>query len=178
MRSLEVTLMVKHLIRACIIVPGVALLASCASLYVRSDVNHALIASVHCHTFAWVGSFHGNSPLRNTVANPLNENRLRAAIAAHLSGGIQPAASAADCLVGYGIGSNSVVDWGYPYGWGWGWDPYVYREGIIAVDLYDAKSRKPLWHASVEQSLYGVTGSEAEKRIDAAVAAIFTKYPG
>jgi len=170
--------MVKHLIRACIIVPGVALLASCASLYVRSDVNHALIASVHCHTFAWVGSFHGNSPLRNTVANPLNENRLRAAIAAHLSGGIQPAASAADCLVGYGIGSNSVVDWGYPYGWGWGWDPYVYREGIIAVDLYDAKSRQPLWHASVEQSLYGANGAEAEKRIDAAVAAIFTKYPG
>jgi len=53
MLSLEVTLMVKHPIRTCIIVPGVAaLLASCA-LYVRSDVNHALIGTVHCHTFAW-----------------------------------------------------------------------------------------------------------------------------
>ena len=71
--------MVKHPIRACIIVPGVALLTSCTSLYVRSDVNHALIGTVHCRTFAWAGAFHGNSPLRNTIANPLNENRLRSA---------------------------------------------------------------------------------------------------
>jgi hypothetical protein len=182
MRSPEVTLMVKHLIRACVIVPAIAgLLASCTSLYVRSDVNHALIGTVHCHTFAWAGSFRGNSPLRNTIANPLNENRLRSAIAAHLgSGGIQPTAAGADCLVGYGIGSNTILEDVYPYGWGWGWgwDPYVYREGIIAVDLYDAKSGQPLWHASVEQSLYRLNGAEAEKRIDAAVAAIFTKYPG
>jgi len=69
--------------------------------------------------------------------------------------------------------------WGYPYGWGWGWPgPYVYHEGIIAVDVYDAKSRQPLWHASVDQSLYGVSGAKAEQRIDAAVAAIFSKYPG
>jgi hypothetical protein len=172
--------MVKHLIRACVIVPVIAgLLASCTSLYVRSDVNHALIGAVHCHSFAWAGSFHGNSPLRNTIANPLNENRLRSAIAAHLrSGAIQPNAADADCLVGYGIGSNTVMEGGYPYDWGWGWDPYLYREGIIAVDLYDAKSRQPLWHASVEQSLYGVNGAEAEKRINAAVAAIFSKYPG
>jgi len=180
MRPPEVTPMIKHLIRTWFIVPGVAgLLASCTSLYVRSDVNHALIANVHCHTFAWAGSFHGDSPLRNTIANPLNENRLRSAIAAHLgSGGIQPAAAGADCLVGYGIGSNTVVEDAYPYGWGWGWDTYVYREAIIAVDLYEAKSRQPLWHASVEQSLYGVSGAQAEKKIDAAVAAIFAKYPG
>lgn len=171
--------MVKHLIRACVIVPGIAcVLASCTSLYVRSDVNHALIGTVHCHSFAWVGSFHGNNPLRNTIANPVNEDRLRSAIAAHLgSGGIQAPGTGADCLVGYGIGSNTVVAGAYPYDWGWGWDPYLYHEGIIAVDLYDAKSRQPLWHASVQQSLYGVNGAEAEKRIDAAVAAIFTKYP-
>jgi hypothetical protein len=53
----------------------------------------------------------------------------------------------------------------------------VYREGIIAIDLYDARTRQPLWHASVDQSLHDVSGPEAEKRIDAAVAALFTKYP-
>ena len=73
--------MVTALIRAWVIVPGIAGLLACTSLYVRSDVNHALIASVHCHTFAWAGSFHGDSPLRNTIANPLNEGRLRDAIA-------------------------------------------------------------------------------------------------
>jgi hypothetical protein len=184
--------MLKHLLRACLIAPVFCLTAACTSLDVRSDVNRTLVGSVQCHTFAWAGSFHGNSPLRDTVANPVNEDRLRAAIAAHLSGGVQKIASNADCLVGYGIGSHAAVDypygWGYPYAWGdpygwgypyggWGPGPSVYREGIIAVDLYDAKSRQPLWHASVEQSLYGVSGTEAEKRIDAAVAAIFNKYP-
>jgi hypothetical protein len=182
--------MLNPLFRACLFVPVVSLVAACAP-YVRSDVNRTLVSSVQCHTFAWAGAFHGNSPLRDTVANPLNESRLRAAIAAHLSGGIQPDAKGADCLVGYGIGSHTVVDWGgpyawdYPYGWwgypyGWGWwgaGPYPYHEGIIAVDLYDAKSSQPLWHASVEESLYGVDGTEAEKRINAAVAAIFSKYP-
>jgi Domain of unknown function (DUF4136) len=179
--------MIKFLPRLLIVPATAGLLASCTTLYVKSDVNQALLGSVHCHSFAWAGAFHGNSPLRNGIANPLNETRLRTAIAAHLgSGGVQADASGADCLVGYGIGSNTVVEGGYPYGpgwgwgygYGWGWDPYAYREGIIAVDLYDAKSRQPLWHASVPQNLYGAEGAEAQKRIDAAVAAIFTKYPG
>jgi hypothetical protein len=179
--------MLKYWFRAGIIplIAG-ALLAACTSLYVKSDVNKALIGSVQCHTFAWAGAFHSNSALRSTIASPLNETRLRTAIAAHLgSGAVQPSGDKADCLVGYGIGAHSVVAGGYPYGypWGWGpgwwgWDPYVYREGVIAVDLYDGKSHEPLWHASVEQNLEGVTGAEAEKRINAAVAAIFTKYPG
>jgi hypothetical protein len=160
-----------------------ALLGGCA-LTVKSDVNHALMSSVHCGSYAWAGSFRGTSPLRNTIASPLNEERLRTAISAHLSPGpVQPVGSTADCLVGYGIGANYVVDgaWPYGYGWGYGWGwggPYVYREGIIAIDLYDARTRQPMWHASVDQSLEGADGAEADKRITQAVAALFTKYPG
>jgi Domain of unknown function (DUF4136) len=178
--------MLKRSLGLCLMVPAVSLIAACTPLSVRSDVNPQLIGSTQCHSFAWAGSFRGNNPLRETVANPLNESRLRAAIAAHFPGGVQPTGSNADCLVGYGIGSYAVTDWAYPYGWGypWGWyvwgpyeGPYVFNEGVIAVDLYDAKSRQPLWHASVEQRLNGVGGAQAEKRIDAAVAAIFSKYP-
>ncbi len=162
-----------------------SLLAACAP-YVRSDVNHALIGQVHCGTFAWAGAFRSNSPLRSTIANPLNEERLRAAIASHLGGVVQPGPGNADCLVGYGIGGYYVTSgvYPYPYGWGWGYPygwggpgPYTYPEGVIAVDLYDARTGQPLWHASTEQSLFGATGAEAEKRIDSAVAAIFTRYP-
>jgi hypothetical protein len=174
-------------------------LAACTSLRVTSDVNRAMVGRVQCHTFAWAGSFKGNSPMRNGIANPVNESRLRGAITAQLAGaGVQPAATpdTADCLVGYGIGSQSEIAGAYPVGWGWGWgygpgwgwrggyggywgwdEPYVYREGIIAVDLYDAKSKQPIWHASANQSLYHATGPEAEQKIDKAVAAIFTKYP-
>ena len=177
--------MVKHLLRLGIVLPlAASALSGCTTLEVKSDVNTALIGSVRCNSYAWAGAFQGNSPARNTIASPLNESRLRAAIAGHLStaGPIQPGPGYADCLVGYGIGSKYVVYggggpyWGY---WGYyGWPgPYVYREGIIAVDLYDARSGQPLWHAWVDQDLHGVSGAEAEKRIDAAVAAIFSKYP-
>jgi hypothetical protein len=167
-------------------------LSGCTTLRVTSDVNTAAISSVQCHTFSWAGSFHGNEALRGTIANPVNESRLRAAIQENLGAiGVQPASSDPDCLVGYGIGMRNVVD-AYPYGWGgwggwgwgpgfyggWGWDyPYVYSEGMIGVDLYDARSKKPLWHASVDQNLAHVTGEKADRRIRDAVSAIFTKYP-
>ena len=160
-------------------------LVACAP-YVKSDVNTALVGRVHCGTFAWAGEFRSNSPLRSTIANPVNESRLRAAIAAHLGGRIQPGPGNADCLVGYGIGGYYVVSGGYPYPYGWAWNypyaggwpgPYTYPEGIIAIDLYDARTGEPLWHASTQQSLFGVSGPEAQKRIDSAVTLIFTKYP-
>ena len=55
--------------------------------------------------------------------------------------------------------------------------PYVYSQGIIAIDVYDAKSGQPMWHASADQSLLDASGAEAQKRIDEAVTAIFTKRP-
>ena len=171
-----------------------ASLAGCA-LQVRSDVNRTAFHPGQCHTFAFAGSFKPDNPMRGTVANPVNESRLRAAIASHLQSiGVQLTKENADCLVGYGIGSSLVVDPGYPmgpypygyYGWGWGgplygpwgWGgPYVYRQGIIGIDLYDAKTHEALWHASVDQNLYGATGADAEQRIDAAVAALFAHFP-
>jgi len=185
-------------------------LAGCTDIPVRTDQNSQLLATVHCQSVAWAGGFRGNSPLRTTIANPLNEARLRDAIAANLqSAGItrvdEPAppagaagaaaAPAAQCLIGYGIGIASDVDEVYPDGWvygagyggrrggpgwgfGWGWGaPYVYRHSFITVDLYDAASRMPIWHASAEQSLNGLTGDAAAQRIRAAVNAIFLKFP-
>lgn len=192
---------------------GVAL-AACVGVPVRTDQNSQLLATVHCQSVAWAGGFRGNSPLRNTIANPLNEARLRDAIAANLqSAGLtlvdapppspagRPAGAppsptpAAQCLIGYGIGMSRDVDavypdgwaygggyWGRPWGprWGWGvgWgEPYAYNQSFITVDLYDAASRMPIWHASAEQSLGGLTGDAATQRIRAAVNAIFVKFP-
>ncbi len=184
-----------------------AALAGCAGIPVRTDQNSQLLATVHCQSVAWAGGFKGASPLRNTIANPLNEARLRDAIAANLqSAGIplverSPAAPAAppaaspaadaQCLIGYGIGMERQVDavypedWGYGIGYwgpgwgpGWGWGaPYVYHQSFITLDLYDAASRKPMWHASAETSLSGLSGDPANQRIRAAVDAIFLKFP-
>lgn len=176
---------------------AVAALPGCA-LQVRSDVNRTAFHPGQCHTFNFMGSFRTDNPMRGTVANPVNESRLRAAITSHMQSlGVQLTQDNPDCTVGYGIGSQLVVEpgyaagpypWGFGYGfWGWGgpwgpywggWDgPYVYREGMIGIDLYDAKTHEALWHASVDQNLYGATGAEAEQRIDAAVTALFAHFP-
>ena len=136
--------MLRHPLRATLVCALACTIAACSTLYVKSDVNTALIGQVHCNSFAWAGSFRGNSPLRDGIANPINESRLRSAIATHLKGPIEDAPGNADCLLGYGIGATRAVDWPYGYGWGyygyWGWPgPYVYPEGIIAVDMYDAR---------------------------------------
>jgi hypothetical protein len=187
--------MIKQIFTSAVGVSAVCGLAACTSLHVTSDVNKSLVSTVKCQSFDWAGSFHGSSDsLRSTVANPVNEARLRAAIQGNLSMvGAHPVSENADCLVGYGIGQRNVVEgYGYPYGyWGggfgwrhgwaggaWGWDyPYVYQEGVIGVDIYDGKTKQALWHASVNQNLSGATGDKADKKIKDAVAAIFTKYP-
>jgi hypothetical protein len=184
--------MSRQMSRSCFVAFATVLTVSaCVTARVTSDVSSSTSAS-QCHTYAWAGSFHYNEGTGRGVVNPLNESRLRAAIAENLaSKGVQPASGDADCLVGYGLGVQTIVEGDYPYGWGWGggwrggfygawgWDyPYIYREGVVAVDLYDAKSRHPLWHASVDQNVAGLTGAAADNKIKAAVAAIFTKYPG
>jgi len=190
--------MIKQLLRTGIVAVTVfGGLTACTSLRVTSDVNRAA-GPIQCHTFAWAGQFKGDSPMRNGIANPVNEARLRGAITAHLSTvGVQLATNgSADCLVGYGIGARTSIEGAYPVGWGWGWgggpgwgwrhgpygywgwdEPMIYHEGIVAVDLYVASSKQPLWHASVNQSLQGATGPDAEQKIDRAVTALFSKYP-
>ncbi len=188
--------MIKQVFARVFALSAVCGLAACTSLRVTSDVNQTLASTVKCQTFSWAGSFHGSSDsLRSTIANPVNEARLRSAIEANLlTVGVHQATEGANCLVGYGIGQRNVVEGGYPYygpywgaGWGWrhgwaggywGWDyPYVYTEGVIGVDIYDAQTKQGLWHASVNQNLANVTGEKADQKIKEAVAAIFTKYP-
>ncbi len=188
--------MSKRILCSALLGLSAASLSGCA-LEVRSDVNRTAFHPGQCHTFAFAGSFRTDNPMHGTVANPVNESRLRAAIAQHMQAiGVQLTKENADCLVGYGIGSTLVVDPGYPmgpyypYGYGYmgwggpmwgpwgGWGgPYVYRQGMIGIDLYDAKTREALWHASVDQNLYGATGADAEQKIDAAVTALFAHFP-
>ena len=172
---------------------AVALLGGCTTVQVTTDHNPKTTIST-CHTFAWASEFRATHGEPQAFANPVNESRLRDAIAANLQAkGIQPVAAGApaDCNVGYGIGVRTVVEgdsypgWGAGWGWGWrrgaylgAWDePYAYSEGRVAVDIYDAQSHQPIWHASVNEDVTKLTGDDAQAKISAAVAAIFTKFP-
>jgi hypothetical protein len=171
-------------------------LEACSTLPVTTDVNPALsVASCHSYTFA--DEHVANSDHQSAFGNPLNAERLRQAIEANMAAkGIQKTVDrrGAECVVGYAMGTRQVFDdfyggfgggWGWGGGWGhrWGWGggfydgPYAYDETRVSIDLFDAKTRVPIWHASVSQSVSDLTGPHAVDRINAAAAAIFAKFP-
>jgi hypothetical protein len=171
-------------------------LTACTTLPVTTDANPNMSVS-NCHTYAFANEHVANSDHPAAYGNPLNAERLRVAVASNLAAkGIQPAdRGTAECVVGYAIGTRQVFNdyyagwggwgyggWGYGrrggFGGGWGWDgPYVSDETRIAVDIFDNKSRTPIWHASVSQSVSNLTGPNAEAKISQGTAAIFAKFP-
>src|SRR5258707_14331590 len=170
-------------------------LSACNTVAVRTDYARDMSASV-CHTYAFAMEHVANGEQPAAYANPLNAERLRASIQTNMTArGIQLVdRPAADCVVGYAMGSRQVFDgyyggyygagWGFGgrRGWGfrggWAYDgPWVENETRISVDLFDAKSHKPIWHASASQNVYELSGPEAVQKIDLATAAIFGKFP-
>jgi Domain of unknown function (DUF4136) len=186
----------KSILRS-LLLGGMLLALGACSLPVRTDTNPNLSVT-SCHTYAFADEHVANTDQPSAFGNPLNAERLRQAIEANMTArGIQKAADrkSADCVVGYAMGTRQVFDdyygnFGIGWGWGGGWGnrgwgggfgydgPYVRDETRISVDLFDAKSRVPIWHASVSQSVAELTGPHAVERINAATTAIFTKFPG
>lgn len=170
-------------------------LGACTTLPVTTDINPNFSVA-NCHTYTFAREHVANADQPGAFGNPLNADRLRSAIEANMAAkGVSRAAdgATADCVVGYAMGSRQVFNdyyagWGvgFGYGWGrrgwggggWGYDgPWVSNETRIAVDFFDAKSRKPMWHGAVSQTMYDLTGPNAEVKINTATAAIFTKLP-
>jgi hypothetical protein len=188
---------------ACTVALG---LSACNTVAVRTDYARDMSASsCHSYAFAYEHVVNGGGGEQEAYGNPLNAERLRVSIQAQMAArGIQLVDRAqADCVVGYAMGSRQVFDtyyggyygagWGfgggfgygrgfgrgyYGFGGGYGFDgPWVENETRIAVDLFDAKSHKPIWHASASQNVYDLSGPQAVQKIDLATAAIFSKYP-
>jgi hypothetical protein len=168
-------------------------LGACTSLPVTTDINPNYSVA-NCHTYTFAQEHVANVDQPAAFGNPLNADRLRVAVEANMAArGIQRVSdhAAADCVVGYAMGSRQVFDdyyggwgvgggfgWRGRGGWGWGYDgPWVRDETRIAVDFFDARSRKPMWHGAVSQTMYDLTGPNAEAKISTAAAAIFTKFP-
>jgi Domain of unknown function (DUF4136) len=176
-------------------------LAACNTIAVKTDSAPGTSVGI-CRTYVFANEHVANSDQPAAYANPLNAERLRVAVQNNLAAkGIQPAAdhAAADCVVGYALGSRQVFDqyyagWGGYWGGGWGWGggfgrgrfgygggfydgPWPENQTRIAVDLFDNRTHKPIWHASASQDTAELAGAAAEQHINAATAAIFSKLP-
>jgi hypothetical protein len=172
-------------------------LAACTTLRVTTDVNPNFSVS-NCHTYSFATEHSGGADA--AFSNPLNGDRLRAAIESNLAArGVTKAAdrTSADCVVGYALGTRQVFNdyyagwgagWGVGYGWGrrgyggwgggWGYDgPWVENETRIVVDVFDARAHKAIWHGAVSETVSDLQGPNADVKINAATAAIFAKLP-
>jgi hypothetical protein len=185
-------------VKFCLLIAGLsAALGACTTLRVTTDVNPNFSVS-NCHTYAFASERSGGADA--AFSNPLNGDRLRAAIEGNMvARGVTKAAdmAAADCVVGYALGTRQVFNdyyagwgagWGYGggYGWGrrggwgggWGYDgPWVEDETRIVVDVFDARAHKAIWHGAVSETISDLKGPNAEAKINAATAAIFAKLP-
>ena len=186
----------KSVIQILLVAGTVVALEACTALPVKTDYNPNMsVAS--CHSYVFANEHVAQSDQQSAFGNPINAQRLREAIEANMASKGIPLATdhkAAECVVGYAMGTRQVFndyygDFGVGWGWGGGWrrggwgggfgydGPVAYDETRISIDLFDAKSRTPIWHASVSQSVSDLTGPNAVQRINNATAAIFTKFP-
>jgi hypothetical protein len=185
-------------VKFCLLIAGLsAALGACTTLRVTTDVNPNFSVS-NCHTYAFATEHSGGADA--AFSNPLNADRLRAAIEGNMAArGVTKAVdkATADCVVGYALGTRQVFNdyyagwgagWGYGvgYGWGrrggwgggWGYDgPWVEDETRIVVDVFDARAHKAIWHGAVSETVSDLKGPNAEAKINAATAAIFAKLP-
>jgi hypothetical protein len=94
----------------------------------------------------------------------------------------------ADFAVDFTIGASDRLDvrsYPAPYGgpwvhagsWGNPIDVRQYREGTLAIDVFDARSRKPVWHGSGTKELSQSDLDHSEPVIRDAVTAVLAQFP-
>lgn len=167
------------------------LLAACVSQRDWMDYDESAMFSGY-RTFAWMPREHHAS------RNPLVVQRAHDAIQAVLTrkGYTETAnITEADFIIDFTIGTRDRIDlqsyprpyfvpdltvysewWGNPY-WGPQIDAHQYREGTLAVDVFDPVSRMPVWHGGAGREL---TRSEQERSgasIRAVVEAALRSFP-
>lgn len=125
--------------------------------------------------------------------NPLTFQRVKASIDRSLQSRSFTESANGDFAIAFTLGARDrveVTDFG-PYGafypgWGvgyrFGWAPVYHdvdvrnvTDGTLAVDIYDAGTKHPVWHGTATQEI-GSTQVKQEE-LDAAVDALLAKFP-
>ena len=111
-----------------------------------------------------------------------------------------PDAESADFVLAFTVGSREEIKvdsypsmsagyagYGYPRHWGgWGGAYYgvgtetsvrQYTKGMLAIDVFDVASRRPVWHGVATKTIYESDREDAGGTIQAAVDAILEGFP-
>jgi hypothetical protein len=172
-------------------VPIMLIVVACTTLRVGSDYDHNASFAGY-HSFAWLPREHVDTH------NPLVIQRARDAIQSELTqkGFVYLGDTAApDFVVDFTIGARERTEirsypapyadawyWGYPGWWGypyWGTDVDVrqYHEGTLSIDVFDARTHRPVWHGWAKKELRQSDIEHSEGPIREAVQAVLATFP-
>ena len=152
-------------------------------------------------TFAWISPNPMIVGPTNRVPNPLLEPKIMAAVEGVLTTrGYRKVEDpeTADFALSFTVGSREEIKVnsypatyaGYGYGGGWGWGgPYYgmgmatetqvrqYQKGMLALDVFDVKERRPVYHSVAEKSITDSDRKKIDETIQAAVSAVLEAFP-
>jgi hypothetical protein len=176
-------------------------LAACATGFKAtydSDPGHDFSGY---QTFAWISENPMIVGETNRIPNPLLEPKIMSAIEGNLTAkGYSKVddPEAADFVLSFTVGSReeikvnsyptSYASYGYRGTWGWG-GPYYgvgmatetqvrqYQKGMLALDVFDVKERRPVFHAVAEKSITDSDRNKRDETIQAAVDAVLEAFP-
>lgn len=179
------------------------LLGACASTFEATYDHDRQHDFSNYRTFAWI-SEHPMVVAENVgVVNPMLETHVMNAVERGLSAKgfrLVQNAAAADFVVAFTVGSREKIrvdqyptmSGGYyaagrPSHWGWGGGYYgaygtettvrQYTKGMLAVDIFDVKERRPVWHAVATKTIHEKDRKQIVETVDMAVNSILGGFP-
>jgi len=172
-----------------------ALLSGCATIKTGSHHDDSVLFNDY-QTFAWIAA----DPLilgtdEQPPISPLAQRKIVQAIEfelknkgfTHLSNPEQ-----ADFVIAYTVGTlEKIVANSYPaqYRGNWGWHMYGrnyyqteivhrnYTEGTLGIDIFDGKSKQPVWHGWASKTITSGDRNDPSPAIEKAVAGIIEQFP-
>ncbi len=177
-------------LRAAVAILMAGAAASCDSIQTRSDFASGTDFASY-RTFTWISDnpMIGSSPM----TNPLTEGRVQLAILNEMKAkGITfvTQQKEADFVVAFMVGTrqqvrvdttNYPVGFRGPYAWGVGYvqdvDVREFTQGQLTIDIFDTKSRQPVWHGYGSKSVTASDQKNAAEIIQKAVTAILKDFP-
>ena len=169
--------------------------SGCATIETGSHRDEAATFDGY-RTFSWIS----DNPMivgvgESAMISPLTQKKIVDAITGELTrkGFVYTAnRDNADFVLPYTVGTRERIEaTSYPtaYQGPWGWHLYgryyyetevvhrMYTEGTLGVDIFDGKTKQPVWHGWATKTISSADRQDPSPSIDKAVAGLFAAFP-
>lgn len=172
-----------------------ASLSACSAI--RTGAHYDLTSNFSGYrSYSWIAA----NPLilgsgRQSSISPLTQSHITRVIAAELQRKgfvFADSPDEADFIVCFTLGTRAGIDArSYPvaYQGTWGWHLYgrhyytnqvhhrSYTEGTLSIDIFDGKSKQPVWHGWASKTISDANRQKPTPIIKKAVAQVFEQFP-